>query len=315
MSDFKNREDTGMSARLDKNPAFGFSKPYLSFLDGNVLFKKPVSCLIAIVSLLWPFLFLVLFIQGIRGMDLGANFVVAGILVFIVALFAGVFGALIWWHRRIANDEGPKFYDNLRRFIQTMGEFLGTTFAIVTFGSMLILGLILGQEVGNLIFFMPLVGDILGVGDIVHLGVAGAFVGPVVGFVIIICTKILLFLLDPIIWLLKQIWRYIRWFFRCLINLGTVVEKHTPVWFGVAWLLGVAVVIAGLVLCFQWYAVGALGAVMDILGGGMGMDAQPSAAAGIFSALVVAFGLGFLAFLVHKKKNFVIGKDDTDNRD
>ncbi|MDR0496414.1 MAG: hypothetical protein LBH42_02235, partial [Treponema sp.] len=108
----------------------GLVKPYLGFIDTSVLFKKPVSCLFAIVSLLIPVYFLMLLIQYDIFQSGQGKLIGAGISVFAVLLFAGVFGFRIWWLRRIKRDEGPKMYPNFRRFVQTLGEWEGTLFAI-----------------------------------------------------------------------------------------------------------------------------------------------------------------------------------------
>lgn len=260
MSDFQNAPQENLP---QKNSGV---KSYLSFLDNNVLFKKPVSCLFAILSLLAPILFLVMAIQG-GAFDEGTRVVIATILAFIVLTFAGIVCSLLWWHRRINRDEGPKFYDNLRRFLQTLGEFCATFIAINVFGLTLI----------------QMLGDV-GLGDIgIGAGITEALMGPVIGFVIIIVTKIILFLLDPVIWVLKQIWRFIKYIFRNGIKIGKAVEEYTPAWVGITWLFGIAVVIAGL-------RVG-----------------------GIASALIVAFGLAFLSFLIYKKKRYIDESDEDED--
>ena len=252
----------------------GIVKPYLGFIDTNVLFKKPISCLFAIVSLLSPVYFLMQIFQYEVLKSGSAKLIIACILVFLFFAFAGVFGALIWWHRRITRDEGPKWYPNFRRFIQTTGECMGTFIAITVFGSVLILMLFFRDEAYLITSFIPL--------SLPPLEITHALFGPVAGFIIIIVTKILLFLLDPIIWLIKQIWtlfvRIVKYCYRCVINVHGVIEKNTPVWFGFVWLLAVAVVITGVVLCFR--------------------------AMNLYAALALALGLAFMAFLVYKKKQF-----------
>ena len=92
---------------------------YLGFIDTNVLFKKPVSCLFAIASLLFPvYLFIQVIQYGIFKSE-SAEMITASILLILVFIIAGLFGSIIWWCRRIARDEGPKVYQNFRRFIQT----------------------------------------------------------------------------------------------------------------------------------------------------------------------------------------------------
>ena len=258
----------------DQGKEQGIVKPYLHFVDTNVLFKKPVSCLLAIVSLLIPVYFIFQIIQTGVFKSEDTKLIVASILVFLVIAFAGVFGAIIWWHRRISHDEGSTWYPNFRRFIQTWGEWLGTFIAIVTFGSVLILMLFFENQSYLIAGLIPL--------PLPTLQLTYALMGPVVGFLIIIATKIFLFLLDPLIWLIKQLWgflvRIVKYLYRFVLNVFGVVEKNSPVWFGVNWVIAIAVIVAGIVFCFK--------------------------AMGLAAGFCLALGLAYIAFLVHKKKQF-----------
>ena len=263
-----------MSDQQDTPRGQGIVKPYLGFIDTNVLFKKPISCLAAIVSLLIPVYVLSLFIQyGIFRQN-EAKYIIAGILILVVLLFAGIFGALIWWHRRIIHDEGGhKWYSNFRRFIQTIGEWLGTFVAISVFGCVIVLMIFLSEEYYMVTEILPL--------PIYQVDIVAALYGPIAGFLIIIATKILLFLLDPIIWLIKQIWklfvRIVLFVYRCVINTCGVVEKNTPFWVGLTWLLAVAAVVVTLYLCFVNY--------------------------GIAQVIALAVSLGFMGYLLFRRKN------------
>ena len=246
---------------------------YLWFIDTNVLFKKPVSCLFAIVSLCIPVYFLIQIIQlGIFKSEM-PNLIVGCILLLIVLIFAGLFGSLIWWYRRLVRDEGPKMYSNFRRFIQTLGEWSATTFAIVVFFGVLIIMIFAGEYSYLVPLPFPAIDAIIAV-----LGLVG-------GFVIIIATKILLFLLDPIIWLIKQIWilikRIVMYFYRCVVKVSGTVEQHTPIWLGITWLLSVLVVLCGIALCFRAF----------------------NSASVISAVVAMALGLGYMGFLVIKRKN------------
>jgi len=252
----------------------GLVKKYLTFIDTNVLFKKPISCLHAILSLLFPVAVLGLFIQsGIFKSD--GKYVAAGIFILIILGFAGIFGALIWWHRRINRDDGPKFYPNFRRFIQTAGEWLGTVLAISVFGAVLVLLIFLSEDYNMIASILPF--------STPGINIATAFYGPVGGFIIIIITKIILFLLDPVIRLITWIWGLIKrialYCYRFTISFFGTVEKNTPFWVGATWVLAVGVIIATLVLCF--------------VNGGIAMTA----------GLVAA--LAFMAYLIFKRKHDV----------
>jgi len=252
----------------------GIVKPYLGFIDTNVLFKKPISCLFAIISLLTPIYVLSQFLQFEIYKSENARIIIASILILIVFAFAGIFGALIWWHRRIIRDEGPKMYNNFRRFIQTMGEWLGTFIAISVFCSILILLLFLKNEYYWLTSALPL--------PIPGIDLASALYGPVLGFIIIIATKIFLFLLDPLIWLIRQIWklivRVVLYVYRCIISFSGTVEKNIPFRVGATWLLSFAAIITTLYLCFKWQ--------------------------GIAPVIALAVSFGFMGYLMFKRKYF-----------
>ena len=262
-----------MSEEENKSKGEGIVKPYLGFIDTNVLFKKPVSCLFAIISLLVPVFFLVQFIQYFEYFKDEGKIIVASILLLLVLGFAGIFGAFIWWHRRINRDEGPKVYDNFRRFIQTIGECTGTTVAIVAFGGVLILMTLLKDTYYMITGLFPI--------PIPPLDLTHAFIGPIIGFLIIIGTKILLFLLDPLIWLIKQIWklfvRIVLYCYRCVLNYHGTIERNLPIWTGVTWLFACLAVFVCIGLCFilkNWA-----------------------------SAIALVASLAFLGFIVYKRKH------------
>jgi hypothetical protein len=253
----------------------GIVKPYLGFIDASVLFKKPVSCLIAILSLLSPVLILNLLVRSGVFESEDGGLIGASILFVVIFLFSGIFGALIWWHRRIHKDNGPKWYDNFRCFIQTFGEYTGTVFAINVFFSIIAFLIILGEEVAYITNILPFPVPY-------QPDFSLAVAGPVIGFLIILATKILLFLLDPIIWLIRQIWnlftKIVLYYYRCIIKLHGVIEQNTPVWIGFIWLVSLATVISGLVLLFK-----------NIIWGG---------------AISLTLGLVLTGFLVIKRKQY-----------
>jgi len=262
----------------EQNERQGLVKQYLKFIDNNVLFKKPISCLFAALGLLFPLFVLGLFIQsGIFDYFIQINavkYIAASILILLILGFAGVFGALIWWHRRIKCDDGPKAYPNFRRFIQTVGEWLGTFLAISVFGTVLVLLILMSDDYSLIADALPF--------PIPGISIVTAFYGPIAGFIVIIVTRIILFLLDPVIWLITQIWGLIKrialYFYRFTIGFFGTVEKNTPFWVGATWILAVGVIVATLVLCFMY--------------GGIAMTAGLAAA------------LGFMGYLMFKRKDY-----------
>ena len=269
-----------MSDQTKQSP-FDLVKRYLVFIDTNVLFKKPVSCLFAIASLCIPVYFLLQAIHFEIFKSESARLIIACLLLLVVLIFAGIFGFLIWWHRRLIRDEGPKMYNNFRRFIQTLGEWAATLFAIVVFFGVLIIIIFAGDEYYMLTSILP----------IPAIGPTIAVFGLVGGFLIIIATKILLFLLDPLIWLIKQIWilikRMVLYFYRCVVKVSGTVEQHTPIWLGITWLLSVFVVLSGIALCFRAF----------------------NSASVISAVFAMALGLGYMGFLVIKRKNLNLNHD------
>jgi len=264
-----------MSDQQDTPKGQGIVKPYLGFIDNSVLLKKPISCLFAIVSLLIPVYVLSQFIQHGIFRENEAKYIIAGILIVAILLFAGIFGFLIWWHRRITRDEGGhKWYGNFRRFIQTIGEWLGTFIAISVFGCVIVLMIFLSDKYYRITEILPL--------PIYQVDIVVALHGLIAGFLIIIATRILLFLLDPVIWLIKQIWklivRVVLFAYRCVINVGGLVEKNTPFWIGLTWLLAFAAIVSSLVLCFVF--------------------------GGISPVIALAVSLGFMGYLLYKRKNY-----------
>ena len=249
-------------------------KPVLGFIDNNVLFKKPVSCLFAIVSLLIPLFLLIQIIQFGVFKSNHVELIFASLLILAIFAFAGIFGTFIWWHRRIILDEGPSLYRNFKRFAQTLGEWSATFIAITVFGGVITLIAFLPKEYYVLTSALPI--------SIPAINLSFAFLGPIAGFLIIVIMKIFFFLLDILVWLLKQIWylfvRIVKYFYRCIVKIHGTIEKNTQIWSGVIWLLAVAVVITGLVLCLNQ--------------------------GGLYPIFVLLFGLGFCAYLVFKRKHY-----------
>ena len=259
----------------------GLVRSYLKFVDTNVIFKKPVSCLYAISSLLIPVYFLIQVIQFEIFKSEVAVLIVGSILLLLVLFFAGIFGSLIWWHRRIIRDEGPKWYDNFRRFIQTLGEWTATVFAIIVFFGVLIIMIIAGEYVSLFAALSPI--------PIPGLDASLALAGPLIGFIIIIVTKIILFLLDPIIWLIRKIWalivRVALYAYRCILKIFGIFEENAPVWIGVNWLIAVLVVCVGLILALR-------------------LRSFPNMPIFLGAAFALALGLAYMGFLVILRKKY-----------
>ena len=266
--------------KLEGSKEIGFVKNYLKFIDTNVLFKKPVSCLYAISSLLIPVFFLIQIIQFKVFESEIPSLIVVSIFLLLIFIFAGFFGSLIWYYRRIIQNEGPKWYPNFRRFIQTLGEWTATLVAIIGFFTGIII--IIMSNTGDfriILSFMPLM--------VRSFGLMLAPYSLVVGFLIIIATKIILYLLDPVIWLIKQLWsllvRVVLYFYRITLKVFGIFEENAPLWFGVNWLLAILVVAAGL-----WM--------------GCKLLTSPSWPLAFATILSVGLGLSYTGFMILRKK-------------
>ena len=274
---------------IKKPKGQGIVGSYLDFIDSSALFKKPISCFFFIVSLLIPLAFLHSIIQNKDTLIENTRLFFACILILMVLIIAGVFGALIWWRRCISSYDGPKFHVNLRRFIQTLGEWTGTLFAIIVFGCVTVILLILKNEINeirsiaasNTIFNMfPIPVPVIDI-FLPLYGIIG-------GFLIIIATKIFLFLYDLFVHLISGVWkllvRIVLYYYRCTVKIHRTIEQNTSVWIGLVWLFSAAVVISGLILCYKL----------------IGQDFR----AYLLGILSLALGLGLMAFLVAKRKNY-----------
>ena len=267
----------------DKSRGHGIVGSYLKFLDKNILFKKPISCFYALFSMLIPLAFLFLIIRYRDFIFENTRLFLACILTLAVLSIAGIFGALIWWHRRINNDEGPKCHVNLRRFIQTLGEWTGTLFAIIVFGCICVILLVLTDAYDYISLLMVLFPI-----PLPEISIYLAIYGLIGGFFIMIATKVILFLYDLLIWLGSRLWRLlvriVQYYYRCIIKIHRTLELNTSVWIGVVWLFAAVAVFIGLILCFKL----------------VGTDFR----AYLLGLIPLGLGLGFMAFLVINRKNY-----------
>ena len=172
-----------------ENKFFTFIKPYLSFIDQGHFFRRPFSWLyglLAIFNLIFP-----LYILFSKTIVFRASFkvVLAFLLVWVVLAFAGWIGFQIWWDRMmklvVDSSTGDEFVATpiFSHFIQTLGEWFGTLFAIVGFAGLLISMILLGNDA---YWFLKLIGLRFPV-----LGWTGIFLLPIIGYLIVILTRFL----------------------------------------------------------------------------------------------------------------------------
>ncbi|CAG5009271.1 hypothetical protein DYBT9275_04459 [Dyadobacter sp. CECT 9275] len=171
---------------------FGFIHPYLRFIDSGEFFRKPfywLYVLNAMISLLIPLLILYAGLSNnIFGMPF--KFTFAFLLVFAIASLAAWVNFQLWWERKDKVEGSAKSTDEFvatpvfSHFVQTMGESYGTMVAIIGTGAALIGTIFLGENADNL-------GRSMGLGFLTGGSFALIFVWPVVGFFVIISSRVL----------------------------------------------------------------------------------------------------------------------------
>ncbi|MDR2481245.1 MAG: hypothetical protein LBD07_03010 [Spirochaetaceae bacterium] len=186
MSDFETGGDKLKENldKMDKHLFFVFSKPYMDFIGKGGIFSF-IYFVMAGVNLILPFAIIYKTIDSGVFRYVGAKFIFAIILSWLVILFAGWIGFQIWWIRRakVVETASSEFIATtiFSEILQTYGEWLGTLTGIIGAGVGIIALLFLGKEAGQLFAYTGL--DFLNFGPMVIL------IGPVIGFFIIILFR------------------------------------------------------------------------------------------------------------------------------
>ena len=173
------------------NKFFTFIKPYLSFIDDGHLYRKPFSWLYTILAAINLILPLIVFVTAINNgiFDMPIKFFFVFFLVWIMIAFAGWVSFQLWWDRKskITNTsiEGDEFVATpvFSHLIQTFGEWLGTWFSIVGFGTALIATIFLGSGAEHFLSGMGL--------GMLQAGWLSIILMPLFGFLIIVVTRFL----------------------------------------------------------------------------------------------------------------------------
>jgi len=187
MSDFENGNNKldAKLEKLDKNPFFAFSRPYLDFIGKGKIFSF-VYYVMAVINLIIPFAIIYVTIES-GAFQFGAKYVFAIIFSWLVVFFASWIGFQLWWNRRakIKDMASSDFIATVifSQIFQTFGEWLGTFIGIIGAGIGLIALIFLGNEAGYLF-------NLIGM-DFMSYGAMVIFAGPVVGFFIIILFRFL----------------------------------------------------------------------------------------------------------------------------
>ena len=186
MSDVENGGNglKGKFEKMAKSPFFTFSKPYLDFLGKEKIFNF-VYIVMAVVNLILPFVIMYMVIDSGLLRYGGAKYVVAFIFAWLVILFACWIGFQLWWNRRtkIANLATSEFFVTaiFSEILQTSGEWVGTLIGIIGAGVGLVATITLGRDANDLFYAIGM--RFMGIGAMV------IFIGPVIGFFIIIFSR------------------------------------------------------------------------------------------------------------------------------
>lgn len=163
---------------------FTFSKPYLDFIGKGTIYNL-VYIVMTIINLLLPVIVIIQIINsGI--FRLGAKFIIASILSMLVITFACWIGMQLWWNRRnqVTEVKDSEFIATpiISDIFRTFGEWIGTLIAIIGAGVGLIALIFLGRDMNFLFRLMNL-------SFLADFGWMVIFIGPVLGFFIIIISR------------------------------------------------------------------------------------------------------------------------------
>lgn len=174
-----------------ENKFMTFIKPFLLHIDNGSFFRVPFEWLykiISILNLVFPIYVLYKSID-LNLFDMKAKFVFVFILCWLLIAFTCWVNFQLWWNRssKVAQSSGqgddfvatPVF----AHFVQTSGEWLGTTIGIIGFGVSLLAMIILGDEayIIDSLLDLPFLGG----------GIETVIILPITGFLIIVFFRFL----------------------------------------------------------------------------------------------------------------------------
>lgn len=174
-----------------ENKFFTFLDPALEQIDNGSFFRKPFRWLytfLAALNLLLPLGILIAAIDN-RLFNAGGRFVVAFIVLFLIICCLSWFGFQIWWNRRSkvnsSSAEGDEFVaiPVFSHFLQTCGEWLGMYVGVGGFVLSLAAALLLGDN-------SRMVGQAIGMGNLVGGSVWSSLLFPVYGFLIVVIARV-----------------------------------------------------------------------------------------------------------------------------
>jgi hypothetical protein len=169
--------------KMASSSFFTFSKPYLELIGKGKLFSI-IYIVMAVINPIIPFVILYKVIDS-GFFSLGAKYVFAFILAWLVVVFACWIGFQLWWERRkrITDIGSTEFFATFyfSELLQTYGEWLGTLISIIGAGGGLLASIFLGNDIDYLF-------QLFGMG-FMQIGVGIVIIGPVIGLLIIILSR------------------------------------------------------------------------------------------------------------------------------
>lgn len=171
---------------IQQSKFFHFFGNFINLMDQSSFLRKPLLWLymfFAALNILVP----VYLLFQVISKDLLNNVGFGALVLWLIFALAGWMGFQLWWKRKDQIGryyaQGDEFYaiPLFSHYIQTTGEWLGTTIAIVGSGGALVAWLFLKDSRMGSAFPIPLE----------NFGVAAVFVAPIIGFIIILFTKVL----------------------------------------------------------------------------------------------------------------------------
>ena len=168
------------------NKFFTFLDPVLRLIDNGSFYRKPISVLYMVLSVLNLLIPIVVLVQAINGhiFDMPGRFIFTFIVLLLVIAVLSWFGAMIWWNRYKKVDAITQANDEfvaipiISHLIQTTGEWLGMWVGVGGFIISLLASIILGD---NISFVEHLTG--------LNISFFGSFLMILYGFMIVIIFR------------------------------------------------------------------------------------------------------------------------------
>jgi membrane protease YdiL (CAAX protease family) len=177
-----------------ENKFLTFFEPVMTYIDSGKLYRKPFSwlyALLAIINLLLPLYTLFSAIDKGLFHNLPGKAIFIFLLVWLISAFFYWFGFQFFWNRRkkiaAVAEEGADFVAMpvLAYLVQSLGEYIGIFIGFMGFSFALLASIFLDDYVARDLSYY------LGVDDLFKGSFVFVLVMPVVGFLVIVITRVL----------------------------------------------------------------------------------------------------------------------------